>query len=82
MARDKALPMNVVYDEFIHEIVISAVNDYRVALKRLKRNKNNLSAMRQKLDCERFFSSAWCRQLTDVDMVKAAQYIRKEVYET
>ena len=72
--------MNDPYVNLAHAIVIKAVNDYRNALRRLKRDARNRDAAVRKKECEQFFSSAWCKLLTDVDMVQAAKYIRQEVF--
>ena len=73
-------PMNDPYVNLAHAIVIKAVEDYRNALRRLKRDAHNRDAAIRKKECEQFFSSAWCKFLTDVDMVQAAKYIRQEVF--
>lgn len=73
-------PMNDPYVNLAHAIVIKAVDDYRNALRRLKRDAHNRDAAIRKKECEQFFSSPWCKFLTDVDMVQAAKYIRQEVF--
>ena len=72
--------MNDPYVNLAHAIVIKAVDDYRNALRRLKRDAHHRDAAIRKKECEQFFSSAWCKFLTDVDMVQAAKYIRQEVF--
>lgn len=47
-------------------IVIQAAKDYRVALRRLRRNPNNKSALSEIVDLERFFRSDWYAALTNV----------------
>ena len=47
-------------------IVIQAAKDYRVALRRLRRNPNNKSALSEIVDLERFFRSEWYAALTNV----------------
>lgn len=73
-------PANDPYVNLAHAIVIMAVEDYRAALKELKKVPGNRNAARRKKECEQFFSSSWCKSLTDVDMVKAAKHIRQEVF--
>ena len=58
-------PMNDPYVNLAHAIVIKAVEDYRNALRRLKRDAHNRDAAIRKKECEQFFSSAWCKFLTD-----------------
>lgn len=43
------------YEKISAAVVEKAVRDYRFALKRLKRNPDDISAYRTKNDCERFF---------------------------
>lgn len=43
------------YEKLSAAVVEKAVRDYRFALKRLKRNPDDISADRTKNDCERFF---------------------------
>ena len=43
------------YEKLAAAVVEKAVRDYRFALKRLKRNPDDISADRTKNDCKRFF---------------------------
>lgn len=43
------------YEKLSAAVVEKAVRDYRFALKRLRRNSDDISADRTKNDCERFF---------------------------
>lgn len=43
------------YEKLAAAVVEKAVRDYRFALKRLRRNPDDISADRTKNDCERFF---------------------------
>ena len=47
------------YAELANAIVLSAVKDYRRALKRLCMYPRDDSALRTKIECERFFQSRW-----------------------
>ena len=76
--RPRPKPTNDPYSNLAHAIVIQAVEDYRIALKRLKLDRTNSLAAHRKKECEQFFASEWCKFLTDIDMVRAAQYIRQE----
>ena len=67
-------------------IVIQAAKDYYNALYWLKKNKDadhDGAAWRHKnamkLDCELFFRSHWCKQLTDIPGEKMIKTIRKRV---
>ena len=55
------------YENFANSIVLLAVKDYRVALKKLKKWPRNESAKIMKDEVERFFRSAWYRELTSLD---------------
>lgn len=69
------------YTKLQYAIVIQAVDDYRTALRKLKRGTTDPEVRKTKKECEQFFSSAWCKYLTDVNMVEAARHIRQEVLE-
>lgn len=55
------------YEKLANAIVILAAKDYRAALKKLKKWPRNESAKIMKDEVERFFRSAWYRELTSVD---------------
>ena len=55
------------YERLANAIVLQAVNDYRVAMKAVKRNPNNRVALDNALQIERFFRSGWYSTLTSVD---------------
>ena len=48
-------------------IVLQAVSDYRVALKKIKAHPKNREAISEALEIEKFFRSGWYSILTDVD---------------
>ena len=48
-------------------IVLQAVADYRVALKKIKAHPKNREAISEALEIEKFFRSGWYSILTDVD---------------
>lgn len=48
-------------------IIKKAVDDYRVAVKHLKKGRNRIWAEHTKEECMRFFRSEWFKVLTDVD---------------
>jgi hypothetical protein len=45
------------YEELANAIVMSAVKDYRKALKSLRLNSRNKIAMKEAMECEEFFRS-------------------------
>ena len=55
------------YEKLANAIVILAAKDYRATLKKLKKWPRNESAKIMKDEVERFFRSAWYRELTSVD---------------
>ena len=55
------------YENLANSIVLLAVKDYRDALKKLKKWPRNESEKIMKDEVERFFRSAWYRELTSVD---------------
>ena len=55
------------YAELANAIVLSAVKDYRKALKRLKKFPWDEPSRIMKKECERFFRSGWFAVLTSID---------------
>jgi hypothetical protein len=55
------------YERLANAIVLQAVADYKVALKKIKAHPKNREAISQALEIEKFFRSGWYSQLTDVD---------------
>lgn len=55
------------YERLANAIVLQAVSDYRVALKKVKAHPKNREAISEALEIEKFFRSGWYSQLTDVD---------------
>ena len=58
------------YERLANAIVLQAVSDYRVALKKIKAHPKNREAISEALEIEKFFRSGWYSQLTDVDSSK------------
>lgn len=80
MNAHKALPPS--YDpeeELANAIIIRAVEDYKKALRTLKRDPGHRMASRDKRSIEKFFSSGWCKLLTQVDMQMIAAKLRREI---
>ncbi len=55
------------YERFANAIILSAVADYRAALKKIKHNPKSKAAIDEALQLEKFFRSSWYQQLTSVD---------------
>jgi len=55
------------YERLANAIVLQAVSDYRVALKKIKAHPKNREVISEALEIEKFFRSGWYSQLTDVD---------------
>ena len=55
------------YERLANAIVLQAVSDYRVALKKIKAHPKNREAINEALEIEKFFRSGWYSILTDVD---------------
>ena len=55
------------YERLANAIVLQAVADYRVALKKIKAHPKNREAISEALEIEKFFRSGWYSILTDVE---------------
>lgn len=55
------------YERLANAIILQAVSDYRVALKKIKAHPKNREAISEALEIEKFFRSGWYSILTDVD---------------
>ena len=74
--------MTDLYENLANSIVLLAVKDYRDALKKLKKWPRNESAQIMKDEVERFFRSAWYRELTSVDGEYLISKLQAEVEES
>ncbi|HIG0359661.1 TPA: hypothetical protein ACX96Z_001241 [Clostridium sporogenes] len=70
------------YENLANSIVLLAVKDYRDALKKLKKWPRNESTKIMKDEVERFFRSAWYRELTSVDGEYLISKLQAEVEES
>ena len=70
------------YENLANSIVLLAVKDYRDALKKLKKWPRNEAAQIMKAEVERFFRSAWYRELTSVDGEYLISKFQAEVEES
>lgn len=66
------------YEGLRDAIILSAVKDYRKALKKLKKNPDNDAAWGAAIGCELFFKSKWFSRLTPVDGVWLMEKLKKE----
>jgi hypothetical protein len=80
MANNSSLSENP-WERLANAIVLSAVSDYRAALRKLKRNPQNQDAMSDAMAIERFFRSGWFSILTSVDGEYLMDRLRKEAAE-
>lgn len=69
------------YENLANSIILLAVKDYRDALKKLKKLPRNEAAQIMKAEVERFFRSAWYRELTSVDGEFLISKLQAEVEE-
>lgn len=67
------------YENLANAIILQAVRDYRVALKCLKVNPRNKTAIADKDEIERFFRSDWFSVLTSVDGEMLIRSLNMEV---
>jgi hypothetical protein len=69
------------YQNLANAIVAQAAQDYLSALKRLKKNPRNRTAMDEAMQLEKFFHSGWYEILTDVDPDYLIRKLREKVAE-
>ena len=67
------------YENLANAIILQAVKDYRMALKSLKANPRNRTAMADKDEIERFFRPDWFSVLTSVDGEMLIRSLQMEV---
>ena len=67
------------YENLANAIILQAVKYYRMALKSLKANPRNRTAMADKDEIERFFRSDWFSVLTSVDGEMLIRSLQMEV---
>ena len=65
------------YENLANAIIVSAVEDYKSALVKLKRHPDNKRALDEIRNLEKFFYSEWYELLTDLD----ASYLLRKVRE-
>lgn len=67
------------YENLANAIILQAAKDYRMALKSLKANPRNRTAMAEKDEIERFIRSGWFSVLTSVDGEMLIRSLQMEV---
>lgn len=67
------------YENLANAIILHAVRDYRMALKSLRANPKNRTALADKDEVERFFRSDWFSVLTSVDGEMLIRSLQMEV---
>ena len=67
------------YQNLANAIVAQAAQDYLSALKRLKKNPRNRTAMDEAMQMEKFFHSGWYGVLTGVDPDYLIRKLREKV---
>lgn len=78
MAAKKNMPEDP-YERLANAIVIQAAEDYRTALKRIKRNPKNRDAIDEVLQIEQFFRSGWYQVLTSIDGEYLIRRLQEEI---
>lgn len=69
------------YTGLANAIILQAVKDYRSALKKMSRARNNKDAKNMKEEVERFFRSGWFGMLTQIDPEMLIRKLQEEVEE-
>ena len=67
------------YENLANAIVAQAARDYLAALKKLKKNPGNRTAMDDAMRLEKFFRSGWYGVLTSVDPDYLIRKLREKV---
>ncbi len=67
------------YERLANAIILQAVADYRVTLKKIKAHPRDRKAIDEALEIERFFRSGWFSQLTSVDGEYLIKRLQDEV---
>ena len=65
------------YENLANAIIVSAIEDYKSTLVKLKRHPDNKRALDEIRNLEKFFYSEWYELLTDLD----ASYLLRKVRE-
>ena len=67
------------FEKLANAIVLQAVKDYRMALKRVARHPKDRDGLATRNECERFFRSGWFGVLTGIDPEMLMRKLQMEV---
>lgn len=67
------------YENLANAIIVQAANDYRAALKKIRKNPQNRDAIDEALSIEKFFHSGLYGALTTVDGDFLVRQLRAEI---
>ena len=67
------------FEKLANAIVLLAVKDYRMALKRVARHPKDRDGLATRNECERFFRSGWFGILTGIDPEMLMRKLQMEV---
>ena len=67
------------FEKLANAIVLQAVKDYRMALKRVARHPKDRDGLATRNECERFFRSGWYGMLTGIDPEMLMRKLQMEV---
>ena len=66
------------YEALRNAIVLQAVKDWRLAVRKLKKRPRYDPAKQMRDDCERFFRSGWFEELTGMDGSAILRKLKQE----
>ena len=66
------------YEKLVNAIVLQAVYDYRMELRKIRKNPGNKEAVGEALRIERFFRSQFYQTITSLDGEYLIDRLRKE----
>lgn len=67
------------FEKLANAIVLQAVKDYRMALKRVAKHPKDRDGLATRNECERFFRSGWFGILTGIDPEMLMRKLQMEV---
>ena len=68
------------YEELGNAVVLRAVDDWRDAIRTLRKHPDHVQAERMRRDCERFFLSRWFGFWTDLDGRWLLRKLKEDAY--
>ena len=75
--RTEGKPERECWEDLANAVVFQALEDYAAACRRLRRRPDLREQAKRKRGLDRFFSSRWCRLLTDADLTPLIRKIAK-----